>query len=210
MVTGVRSIGEIVGGGIGALSKVIGKPGDPMAQLYAAQYRLALLQYLNSPIRDDVEAVLNCTKPLREVRDLIPMLREEDADKTICQVEDSSPQGIVGLMSTAWTVIAMSGKVLELVARYFVVINAAVFTAILAWGGAASIKRRDPEPLVNAIKMIYGILKFYFNIGVFLLNLGLRFVEAIAQAISALISVAQALMGALRSAIDWLLGLFRR
>jgi hypothetical protein len=202
LVLGFQAIGNILGGGLSLLGQVIGHPGDPMAQFYAAQYRLALTQYENNPyIGDDVKAVLNCTKPLKEVKGLIPSLRPEDADKTICQVEASTPQGIVGFMSTVWIVVSRAGDIVIFIVKNFVLINAVIMVSLLAYGVAGSIKRRSLDPLFSSLHVIYSIFKFYWSIGVFLFNAGLRFVQAAAQLGSVLIQLGEKIYTAVKTAI---------
>jgi hypothetical protein len=193
---------NIVANGLRVLGVVIGHPGDPAAQAYVAQYRLALMQYENNPyIGNDVKAVLNCTKPLREVKGLIPSLRPEDADKTICQVEDSAPQGIVGFMSTIWIVVSRAGDIVVFIVKNFVLINAVIMISLLAYGVAGSIKKRGLDPLFSSLHIIYNIFKFYWSIGVFIFNAGLRFVQAAAQLGSVLIQLGEKIYTAVKTAI---------
>lgn len=205
LVLGFQAIGSIMGGGLSLLGQVIGHPGDPMAQFYAAQYKLALMQYENNPyIGNDVKAVLNCTKPLKEVKGLIPSLRPEDANKTICQVEDSAPQGIAGFMSTVWITVSSLRDIVVFIVKNFVLINAVIMISLLAYGAAGSIKKRSIDPLSSSVHMIYSILKFYWSIAVFIFNAGLKFIQAASQAISALITVIGRIADWLKSAIQWI------
>jgi hypothetical protein len=205
LVLGFQTIGNIMGGGLSLLGQVIGHPGDPMAQFYAAQYRLALVQHESNPyIGNDVKAVLNCTKPLKEVKGLIPSLRPEDADKTICQVEDSAPQGIAGFMSTVWITVSSLRDILVFIVKNFVLINAVIMISLLAYGAAGSLKKRNLDPLSSSVHMIYSILKFYWSIGVFIFNAGLKFIQAASQAISALIAVIGRIADWLKSAVEWI------
>ena len=205
LVLGFQTIGNIMGGGLSLLGQVIGHPGDPMAQFYAAQYKLALMQYENNPyIGNDVKAVLNCTKPLKEVKGLIPSLRQEDVNKTICQVEDSAPQGIAGFMSTVWITVSSLRDILVFIVKNFVLINAVIMISLLAYGAAGSIKKRNLDPLSSSVHMIYSILKFYWSIGVFIFDAGLKFVQAASQAISALIAVIGRIADWLKSAVEWI------
>jgi hypothetical protein len=205
LALGFQAIGNILGGGLSILGQVIGHPGDPMAQFYASQYKLALMQYENNPyIGNDVKAVLNCTKPLGEVKGLIPSLRPEDADKTICQVEDSAPQGIAGFMSTVWIAVSSLRNILVFIVKNFVLINAVIMISLLAYGTAGSIKKRSLDPLSSSVHMIYSILKFYWSIGVFIFNAGLKFIQAASQAISALIAVIGRIADWLKSAVQWI------
>jgi hypothetical protein len=197
---------NVVANGLRVLGVVIGHPGDPAAQAYVAQYRLALMQYESNPyIGNDVKAVLNCTKPLKEVKGLIPSLRPEDADKTICQVEESAPQGIVGFMSTVWIVVSRAGDIVVFIVKNFVLINAVIMISLLAYGVAGSIKKRGLEPLLSSLHIIYSIFKFYWSIGVFIFNAGLRFVQAAAQLSSVLIQLGEKIYTAVKTAITVIL-----
>jgi len=197
-----NTITNIIANGLKVLSLVIGRPGDPYAQFYAAQYRLALMQHENNPyIGNDVKAVLNCTKPLKEVKGLIPSLRPEDAAKTICQVEDSAPQGIVGFMSTVWSIVLRAGSIVVFIVKNFVLINAVTITSILAFGAAGTIKKKSIEPLANSLHIIYSIFKFYWSIGVFIFNAGLKFVQAAALLGSVLIQLGEKVYNVAKTAI---------
>jgi len=205
-----NTITNIFANGIRVLGLVIGHPGDPYAQFYAAQYRLALVQHESNPyIGNDVKAVLNCTKPLKEVKGLIPSLRPEDADKTICQVEESAPQGIAGFMSTAWSIVMRAGSIVVFIVKNFVLINAVVLVSILAFGAAGTIKKRSIEPLSSSLHIIYSVFKFYWSIGVFIYNQGLKFVQAATQLGSVLIQLGEKIYNVAKTVMSIIIELLK-
>jgi len=170
------------------LATIIGKPGDPLAQFYSSLYRLSLQQYVNNPyIGESVRGVLDCKLKLREVSGLIGAHRQEDLDKTLCDLESSAPQGIVGFLSVIWFTLSTSSKIIELIARNFVLINAMIILSILVFGVTETIRKRSLEPLQDAVHMIYSVFKFYFMIGKFIYEAGLKLIQAIASLIEAVL-----------------------
>jgi len=170
------------------LATIIGKPGDPLAQFYSSLYKLSLQQHVNNPyIGESVRGVLDCKLKLREVSGLIGAHRQEDLDKTLCDLENSAPQGIVGFLSVIWFTLSTSSKIIELIARNFVLINAVVILSIIVFGVTETIRRRSLEPLQSSIHMIYSVFKFYFMIGKFIYEAGLKLIEAIASLIEAVL-----------------------
>jgi hypothetical protein len=205
-----RSAAELVGKAASAvidafrvIASVIGKPGDMNSVMWATSYRTQLMPYAGNPyIGLDIQMVLNCSKPLGEVRGLLKSFREQDLQKTICDVENEAPVGILGVLSIVFAVISSVIAMFPTIMKYFVLINAVVFMAILALYGAKAIKRQDLSYIADGFKIIYGILKFYFSIVVFIVNLIIKGVQALSQVAQALISIAQALHGALRDVAD--------
>jgi len=170
------------------LSDVIGQPGDPEAFVYAPLYRVSLMPYANHPmIGPDVQAVLNCQKPLSTVSGLLKNYRDKDLSKTICEIENSTPTGILGFFATTFHVIDAGKNFIVFIIKHFVIIHAVIFTGILAYGASSMIQRRSIEPMLDSLRLIYAIFKFYFNIGVFIYNAGLRFIQAIASLIAAIL-----------------------
>ena len=86
--------------------------------------------------------------------------------------------------------------------KYFVLINAVAFMAILAFYGAKAVKRQDLTYLADGFKIIYGILKFYFMIILFIVNMIIRGVQALSQVGQLIVSIAQALKSGIEKLID--------
>jgi hypothetical protein len=171
--------------------------------MYATSYRTQLMPYVGNPyIGLDIQMVLNCSKPLGEVRGLLKSYREQDLQKTICDVENEAPVGILGILSVVFTVVVAAVAMFPTIMKYFVLINAVAFMAILTFYGAKAIKTQDLSYMADGFKLIYSILKFYFMVIIFIVNLIIKGVQALSQVAQALISIAQALHGALRDVAD--------
>jgi len=182
---------------------VIGKPGDVNAVMYATSYRTQLLSYSSNPyIGSDIKMVLNCSKKLGEVRGLLKSYREQDLQKTICDVENEAPMGILGILSIVFAVVAAAVAMFPTIMKYFALINAVVFMAILAFYGAKAVKRQDLTYIADGFKIIYGILKFYFIVVVFIVNMIIRGIQALSQVGQLIISIAQALKSGIEKLID--------
>jgi len=180
-------VGTIING-TRLLSDVIGQPGDPEAFVYAPLYRVSLMSYANHPmIGPDVQAVLNCQKPLSTVSGLLKNYRDKDLSKTICEIENSTPTGILGFFATTFHVIDAGKNFIVFIIKHFVIIHAVIFTGILAFGASQMIQRRSIEPMIGSFKAIYSIFKFYFMIGKFIYEAGLKFIQAIASLIEAIL-----------------------
>jgi len=192
------------------IATVIGRPGDVNAVMYATSYRAQLMPYASNPyVGSDVQMALNCSKRLGEVRGLLKSYREQDLEKTICDVENEAPVGILGMLSIVFTAIAAAVAVFPTIMKYFVLINAVAFMAILAFYGAKAVKTQDLTYLADGFKIIYGILKFYFMVVVFIVNMIIRGMQALSQVAQALISIAQALHSALRDVADKIIDFLR-
>jgi hypothetical protein len=174
--------------GFKLLGSVIGKPGDPESPFYASLYRLSLMTYAgNKIIGSDVQAVLNCQKPLATVSGLLKNYRDKDLSKTICDIENDAPQGVVGFLASAFYVVSKSTDIIVFIARHFLIIHAVIFTGILAFGASQMIQKRSIEPMLDSLRLIYSIFKFYFSIGKFIYEAGLKFIQAIASLIEAIL-----------------------
>ena len=174
--------------GFKILSSVIGKPGDPESPFYASIYRITLMPYASHEIiGSDVQAVLSCQKPLNVVSGLLKNYRDKDLTKTICDLENEAPTGIVGFLASAFYVVSKSTDIIVFIARHFLIIHAVIFTGILAFGASQMIQKRSVEPMLDSLKLIYSIFKFYFSIGKFIYEAGLKFIQAIASLISAIL-----------------------
>jgi hypothetical protein len=205
-----KSAAELVGKAASAVidafrvvATVIGRPGDMNAVMYATSYRAQLMPYANNPyIGSDVQMALNCSKRLGEVRGLLKSYREQDLEKTICDVEGEAPAGVLGVLSIVFTVIVSAVAMLPTIMKYFALINAVVFMAVLALYGAKAVRRQDLTYLADGFKIIYGILKFYFMVILFIVNLIIRGVQALSQVGQLIVSIAQALKSGIEKLID--------
>jgi len=176
--------------GFQILANITGHDGDPWAEFYAGLYIAQLSQYVNHPvIGKDVQAVLNCQKNLSEVWGLLTNKRDQDYFKTICDIRKEKPTGIIGFLSTIWKTVSSehAQKIISFVFQNFLLIHAIIFTGILAYGASQMIQRRSIEPLIGSFKAIYSIFKFYFMIGKFIYEMGLKFIQAIASLIEAIL-----------------------
>jgi len=149
--------------GFKLLGSVIGKPGDPESPFYASIYRITLMPYASHEIiGSDVQAVLSCQKPLNVVSGLLKNYRDKDLTKTICDLENEAPTGIVGFLASAFYVVSKSTDIIVFIARHFLIIHAVIFTGILAFGASQMIQKRSVEPMLDSLRLIYAIFRFYF------------------------------------------------
>jgi hypothetical protein len=172
------------------LGNITGHDGDPWAEFYAGLYIAQLSQYVNHPvIGKDVQAVLNCQKNLSEVWGLLTNKRPQDYFKTICDIRNEKPTGVIGFLSTIWKTVSSehTQKIISFVFQNFLIIHAIIFTGILAYGASQMIQQRSIEPMIGSFKAIYSIFKFYFSIGKFIYEMGLKFIQAIASLIEAIL-----------------------
>jgi hypothetical protein len=205
-----RAAAELVGkatsgviDAIKVIAAVIGRPGNVDAIIHASSYRTQLLPYINNPyIGYDVQMVLNCTKRLGEVAGLLKSFREQDLQKTICDVENEAPTGILGMLSIVFTAVVAAITMFPTIMKYFVLINAVMFMMILAFYGAKAIKKQDLIYIADGLKIIYSILKFYFNVILFIVNLIIKGIGSLSQVGQLLISIAQAIKSGIEKLID--------
>ena len=199
-------VGKAASGVIDAfrvIASVIGKPGDVNAIMYATSYRAQLMPYTsNAYVGSDVQMVLNCSKKLGEVKGLLKSFREQDLSKTICDVENEAPVGILGMLSVVFTVIAAAVAMFPTIMKYFALINAVAFMAILTFYGAKAIKRQDLTYIADGFKIIYSILKFYFMTILFIVNLIIKGIQSLSQVGQLIVSIAQALKSGIEKLID--------
>jgi hypothetical protein len=200
----------VIGESFRVLFDFVGRPGDPQALVYANMYRLQLASYTGSPVGEDVRAVLECRKPLSEVRGLLRGYREKDLNKTLCQIEGEAPKGIVGFISSSLHVLSAAKDIVALVVKHFVEINAAVIASILAFKAARAIERRNIDELVSGLKAVYRIFAFYYKLLAAAVNLILNAIHVVAQSATALKAVGDAVKSIIEkivSAIKWLAAL---
>ncbi len=176
-----------------AFGEFIGAPGDPMADYYVSQYRLRLMPLTTSSnpyIAQIAREILDSKRPIGDIcsNNICPFpIRGEDLSKTLNQIEDSKPKGIIGIFTVIFHGIGVARDVIAFIVKHFVLIHVILFVSILVYGFAKTIKTKDIVHVVSSAKIIYGILKFYFNAIKFLIELLIKFIQAVAQLIDAIL-----------------------
>ena len=193
--------------GIKIFSNFIGIPGDVESVGYAAMYRIRLQEFAsNNIVGRDVQDVLNCVRPLKDVKGLLNVYREKDLNKTICDVENSKPRGILGMFSTFFYVASSMSGVAMFIAQHFIEINVIIVVAILTYSMIRSINRKSLEPLFEGFKYVGAIIKFYWNALKFIVEIVHNAARFIVQSIPAIEIIANKLKDFISWIIDRLFG----
>ncbi len=189
----VVAIPSIVVESIKVFGEFIGAPGDPMADYYVSQYRLRLMPLTSSSnpyIAQIAREILDSKRPLGDIcsNDVCPFpIRGKDLEKTLAQIENSKPKGIIGIFTVIFNALVVAKDAIAFIVKNFVTIHIVAFIALMVFGFAKTIKTRDISHVVDSAKTIYSILKFYFNGVKFLIELLIKFVQAVAQLIDAIL-----------------------
>jgi len=182
------AIPQAFGNAINFVGGMIGRTGDPTMAAQVAQYRLMLMPFLTSPYYSDIaNRTLNSQLPLKSVAHLISV-KPEHMDKTLAQLENEQPTGILGWIGTVWWFLWLSEtqQFIAFMIKNFVLIHIILILAILALGLTDTIKKRDLNPLLKSFDFVKELFLAYYKFFNWLANLILRVAQVIATVIEAL------------------------
>jgi len=167
-----------IASGVNALASFFGSWGNP------AEYNKLMLNSLSFPALR--QAISECSTNGTTIY-TTRMLGINNEDKNLCvYLSEITPTGFLGYLSYIVFTLQVGKDVVIFVVKNFLYVISAVSIFILVVGLEQSIKKKDTEPLINSLNLVWKILTFPIKALHFLVELIIKIVQAIAQFISAI------------------------